>query len=64
MPKPKRGVMMVELKVGETLELEPEDHARAGLDTQKISLTLVSKTGQRARFALQAAKVTRQAKQT
>lgn len=65
----KRGVMMVDLLVGETLGLEiaAVHHAlREGLDTAKISLTLVAKTGRRARFAVQAAdtiKVTKPAKQ-
>lgn len=64
----KRGVMVVNLRVGETMELA-HDHAAhgEGLDTQKISLTLLARSGQRASLAVQAAdtiKVTKPAKRT
>lgn len=62
----KRGVMVIDMLVGETLELAHQHitQTREGLDTQKISLTLIAKTGQRARLAVLGATVTRPDKRT
>lgn len=64
----KRGVIVFDLRVGETLELAHalHDAQGEGVDTPKIQLTLMEKTGKRARIAVQAAdtvKVTRPSRQ-